>query len=91
MADQPGTEFFKNDQTVTVTGKVLDAQLFDDGSYQLTLGDVFPPQAELKRAIIEYLDNRPDDEQGTTKEWAKFEPIQRKLENLLGVEEGRWG
>lgn len=46
---------------------------------------------ELKQAIIEYLDNRPDDEQGTTKSWAKFVPFQRKLEKLLDVEEGRWG
>lgn len=46
---------------------------------------------ELKAAIIEYLDKRPDDEQGTPKERADFEPIKEKLEILLGVEAGRWG
>lgn len=45
----------------------------------------------LKAAILNYLDNRPDDEQGTRKEWAAFQPIKEKLENLLGVDAGRWG
>jgi len=46
---------------------------------------------DLKHAIINYLDNRPDDEQGTRKEWAAFRAIARTLEVRLGVEEGRWG
>jgi len=46
---------------------------------------------ELQEAIIKYLDNRPDDEQGTIEERSKFEPIKEKLEILLGVEAGRWG
>jgi len=50
-----------------------------------------PTFSELKLAIINYLDNRPDDEQGTRKEWAAFAPIKEKLETLLGVEAGRWG
>ena len=46
---------------------------------------------DLKTAIINYLDNRPDDEQGTVKERERFIPVARKLETLLDVETGRWG
>jgi len=58
------------------------------------LADAFEIQEkyeELQEAIIKYLDNRPDDEQGTIEERSKFEPIKEKLEILLGVEAGRWG
>jgi len=45
----------------------------------------------LVQTVIEYLDNRPDDELGMKRQWDKFYPIARKLELILGVEEGRWG
>ena len=45
----------------------------------------------LVQTVIEYLDNRPDDELGMKRQWDKFYPIARKLEQMLGVDEGRWG
>jgi len=44
---------------------------------------------ELKIAVLIYVDNRPDDEQATPEEIRGFKPTARRLENLLGVEEGR--
>jgi hypothetical protein len=49
------------------------------------------PLEELKQAVIDYLDHRPDDEQGTVREWKEFSLFREKLEKLLGVQEGRWG
>lgn len=64
-------------------------QVFEDKD--AIIGNANIPREILKKAIIEYLDSRPDDEQGTAREWREFEPIRRKLETILGVEEGRWG
>ena len=56
-----------------------------------TLETLRAERDRLVQTVIEYLDNRPDDELGTKQHWDKFYPIARKLEQMLGVEDGRWG
>ena len=56
-----------------------------------TLETLRAERDRLVQTVIEYLDNRPDDELGMKRQWDKFYPIARKLEQMLGVEDGRWG
>lgn len=49
------------------------------------------PDELLRDAMIQFLDNRPDDEQGTEEERKKFARYARRLGELLGVSIDRWG
>ena len=70
---------------------LADSLRAESDSWRRTLEKVTAERDRLVQTVIEYLDNRPDDELGMKRQWDKFYPIARKLEQMLGVEDGRWG